>query len=84
MSKKEITVSCNACDTKFKRHIDIKYIRENGSQTCSSYCRTCIKKKGKAYRGKTSEDLMTERTYEQMGVRFLSKHEIAELSLHYR
>ena len=70
---------CINCGKKFKRNIGVKYLRKNGSLTCSSYCNPCSRVRQRKSRARKSDDIMALSTYENMGVRFLSQAEIDEV-----
>lgn len=78
MAIKLCNVKCNRCGFPFQRNIDKKFIRSDGSVTVSSYCNTCQKPRRKKYRGKTTAEIIDERSLQKCGVKIFSKKEIAQ------
>ncbi len=79
MSNELVKVNCWGCGKPFFRNIEKKYIRPDGTLTVSSYCKACQQPKRKKYRGKTTTEILDERTLEKYGVKILSQEEINEL-----
>ena len=79
-----ITVGCVKCGVKFQRRISKEYIRPDGSQTCSSYCKSCQQPKRRKYLSRKSCDSdVIHREVMGNAVRELSAEEIAEVEARY-
>lgn len=76
-------VTCIKCEAPFTRHVKQESILKNGKPNSGSYCPICNKINQQKRRGKTSEEMMADRSYKAMGVKVFSKEEIAKVAAEY-
>jgi hypothetical protein len=79
MKKRLVDVACNRCGDVFRRNLDGKYFRGDGTLTLSSYCKVCQQRNKKTYRGRTVSQLLLDRDPEDYGVKNLSREEIEKV-----